>query len=188
MSLLSFIKRKILRLSKDRWNYQYEQGQWDGLQNEQERFEVVISFLKKHFVKPTILEIGCGEAILLRKLKKEEFDTFVGIDLSDVAIQNAQVYQNERVAFEAADMEDYQPKQFFDAIIFTESFYYSKNPAKILHRYTDYLTENGIFIISAVENKYTSTLWVSIENSFKVIDSQVIEKDRIMWNVKVVER
>lgn len=161
--LISFIKRKVLRLNRDRWNHKYAMHNWDNLHQEDERFSAVIKMCYNTNAMPSILEIGCGEAVMFQKMKDKPVACFTGIDLSDVAIERAKPFEQANVKFEVGDMETYQPARQYDLIVFNESLYYSKKPGLILKRMAGRLTPHGNIIITAIENKYTAHLWPAVE-------------------------
>ena len=66
----NFIKRKILRLSRDRWNYQYSKALWNGLHNEHHRFDAVRAMMQDIHAKPAMLEIGCRNAIFFNSFRR----------------------------------------------------------------------------------------------------------------------
>ncbi len=186
--MIVFIKRKIFRNSRDRWNYQYEKGKWEFLKqpDEDERFQTVIRFIEQYKLGGNLLEIGCGEALLQQKINSNHYAHFTGIDVSDIAIENANRYKNSKTAYWVADMETYVPSHLMDAIIFTESIYYSKNPAKLLQRYRQFLKSEGIFIISIFDFKYSTKVWQQIESICLVLEHTSTTNYKGTWQCKVL--
>lgn len=185
----SFIKRKILRVNRERWNHQYAQGKWEGLKSEteHERFMATVKLLAKWKPNADILEIGCGEAILQQKLEGVPYSSLTGVDLSDVAIARAQVFTNERTRYVAANMEHYHPDNQYDTIIFTESLNYASNPKELLKRYQSYLKKDGVFIVSMYNSKHIPPIWQAIETQFQVLDSIRTTNQRGSWDCKVLQ-
>jgi 2-polyprenyl-6-hydroxyphenyl methylase/3-demethylubiquinone-9 3-methyltransferase len=178
-----FIKRKILRLSRDRWNHQYRSGQWSGLHGEDDRFAAVTRMLEQFNGKPAILEIGCGDAVLFQKLPPTAYSVFDGVDISDVAIQAARRFEKPHVTFTNGDMQVFTPRRQYDFIVFNESLYYARSPAATLKRYIPFLTRKGSFIVTAVANKYTISFWPALSQDFTIEqDEAVIREHR--WDVR----
>jgi len=182
---LSFVRRKILRIPADRWDYQYEQGEWDGLPAEAGRLEALIGLIGANYKAPAILEIGCGKAIMLRQMPEGSFSTFTGIDVSHVAITGARIYETERVRFVHADMHDFMPGNKYDVIAFTESLYYSKEPAAVFARYIPYLKDGGSMIVSAFQNKYTAKLWPALEKKWQPSFTQNVTDGKHIWDIRM---
>ncbi|MFD1141328.1 class I SAM-dependent methyltransferase [Larkinella insperata] len=171
--LTSFIKRKIFRINRERWNYQYDKGLWEGLKglNELARFSVIVGYIK--YLKPgqpEMLEIGCGEGLLQQRLQIQNYGRFVGIDISDSAIQTAQAQGDEKCTYEVDDMDKYQPEGTFDLIIFNESIYYSRHPLETLQRYATHLKANGLLVVTINDHKHSDELWQTIRDGFDLLD------------------
>jgi 2-polyprenyl-3-methyl-5-hydroxy-6-metoxy-1,4-benzoquinol methylase len=185
--LLSFIRRKILRIPADRWDHQYQRGEWDSLGQESSRFDAVIRLMSKDRSRPSILEIGCGPALLLQQMKPAEYSRFTGIDLSAVAINTARQYENEDVHFFQSDMQTFVPDATYDIIAFNESLYYVKDPAAVFARYTQYLNPNGSIIITAFEHKHTAHLWPALESKWSPVHKELISSGNHKWSVRMYQ-
>lgn len=171
--ITSFIKRKILRIDRDRWNYQYDKGLWEGLKglDELARFSVIVGYIK--YLKPgqpELVEIGCGEGLLQQRLQSLNYGRYVGLDISDSAIQTAQAQADEKCTYLVADMDKYQPAGAFDFIIFNESIYYSRHPLETLQRYATHLKDNGLLIVTVNNHKHSDKLWDGIKDGFDLLD------------------
>jgi len=74
--------------SAKRWDEEYANGRWDYLENLSElaRFCIVVGYCA--FLKPksSILEVGCGSGILMRRLRVVGYSSYFGVDLSREAI------------------------------------------------------------------------------------------------------
>lgn len=186
--LISFIRRKILRIERDRWNHKYASNNWDNLHLENERFNAVINMCYSVNTNPSILEIGCGEAVMFQKMKDKAITYFTGVDISDVAIERAKPLEQDNIRFEVGDMETYEPKKSYDLIIFNESLYYSKRPELILKKIVKHLAPNGYIIITAIENKYTAHLWPAVHSlHWSQASEAIIEVKSDKWFVKMYQ-
>ncbi|RAJ95971.1 2-polyprenyl-6-hydroxyphenyl methylase/3-demethylubiquinone-9 3-methyltransferase [Larkinella arboricola] len=171
--ITSFIKRKVFRMNRDRWNYQYDKGLWEGLKglDELARFSVIIGYIK--YLKPgqpEIVEIGCGEGLLQQRLQTQNYGRYVGLDISDRAIQTAQAQADGKCTYRVGDMDTYQPEGSFDLIIFNESIYYSRHPLETLQRYATRLKANGLLIVTINDHKHSDELWHRIRDGFDLLD------------------
>lgn len=183
--LLSFIRRKILRIPADRWDYQYGRGEWEGLGSEHARFDAVIVLIRENYQAPAVLEIGCGKALMLQRMKDVDYSSFTGVDLSEVAIGYAKQYETEHIHFICADMQSFEPAQKHDVIAFNESLYYAKDPAAVFAHYASYLRPNGSIIVTAFENKYTAKLWPALESRWQAVQTRKVSVESLVWNVKM---
>lgn len=86
-TFISFIRRKVFRTDKYRWDYQYLTGQWNGLKTkEMQRLDIAKDLITKCALGGKILEIGCGEGVFFQNALKADYSFYKGIDLSEVAI------------------------------------------------------------------------------------------------------
>ena len=194
MGLTSFLNRKILRTDRSRWNYQYDKGLWDGLENLNElaRFSVLagyVQFLKPN--NPSILEIGCGEGVLAQRIGRHHYGSFLGTDVADAAIERAiSRFGDKQTQFEAVDMNDFTTDKQFDLIIFNEAIYYL-NPLvdRLMGQYAPMLKPDGLLIISMNTGRHADgeTKWQQIEKVFSVVDSASVETAKNGWKIKVLQ-
>ncbi len=186
--IISFIRRKILRISKDRWDHQYNNGVWEGLKNQQELDRVLMAgkLLQQYSVKGNILEIGCGEGLFFANIPADTYGFYEGIDVSEVAVKKAP--KTRTSIFADADMEEYTPKNGpFKVIVLNEVLYYSKNPLKMLARYTPYLDRDGLFMIGMYSSDKSEKLWPALAELYTEVDKLVITDDGKEWVYKMMK-
>jgi len=138
---------------KRRWNKQYRSGRWESLKSELEakRYHQIIDYMKEFApTNPAILDIGCGDGVLNRRMDGFEYAYFLGVDFSSVSIDKAKAQQFPKSEFLAEDAIKFQPQRNFDVIVFNEAFYYipDSEKNKVLNRMLAHLTPNGILISS----------------------------------------
>lgn len=138
-------------IKKGLWNSEYASGRWDRADSTAN--DCVYPCLAEHAAGGAILELGCGACPTAVELPFDAYSNFVGVDISDVAVEEAirrsavsgRAFKNR---FERSDIVSYAPKDRFKVILFRDSIYYLP-PGKIkstLSRYANYLTKDGVFI------------------------------------------
>lgn len=137
-------------MSKEAWESQYVGERWSYLDDLEElsRYSVIVGYIQ--FLKPqgSILDAGCGEGILLQRLSGVPYSRYVGIDISQTAIDRAAKGANSQIVFRQADVQRFVPAESFDAIIFNEVLYYLEQPLETVQRYEAWLRPGGIFVVS----------------------------------------
>jgi 2-polyprenyl-3-methyl-5-hydroxy-6-metoxy-1,4-benzoquinol methylase len=132
------------------WNAEYASGRWDylGQLPELSRFSVLAGYLR-HF-KPggALLDVGCGEGVLAKRLHPSDYRSYVGVDISCAAIDKANALGLPNASFSAADAQVYHPTGTFDAIVFNEVLYFFADPPSTVERYARALSRDGIFLLS----------------------------------------
>ena len=182
--LRHFLKKSTL-LKKLKWDYDYLRGTWKFLDSDQEdgRYRNIIAMMNEGCpVVPSILEMGCGEGVFPGKLKDFAFDSYTGIDFSDVAIRKAVSKRFGNAAFAVGNMNTWTTEEKFDVIIFNESIYYSDDPVAQLNRYSKWLTSRGRIIVSIYIMAPTQPVVHSILNAFKPVgEMEVYTKEMGYW-------
>ena len=142
-------------VGKETWEAQYGAGDWQFLHDadERERFRVAARLLAELAGGGKLLDVGCGEGMLLAELGAEPPFAYAGLDLSEIAVERAR----ERfpgARFLAADAEAWprtagaQEAGPFDAVFFGESLYYFEDPLGTAAAYQDLLRPGGLLLAS----------------------------------------
>jgi 2-polyprenyl-3-methyl-5-hydroxy-6-metoxy-1,4-benzoquinol methylase len=187
-SFITLFKRKVLRNERERWNYRFDKNRAAMLREGDEvaRQEIMADFCMKYKSKPKILELGCGEGVFAKLMKNHKIAYFEGSDISDLAIENCQIYADEKTFFKAGDMNTYLPKNsLFDILCINEAIYYSPNPTNLLRRYQQFMHPDGIFVISFHEREGNKKVWENLSSNVSVIDSKTFEGKDNTWTCRV---
>ena len=177
LSKLKWLKKKI------RWNYKYQKGSWDFMGNEEKRYNTIVNFIKEIPIdKPSILDLGCGYGALNSYLQPQFYSSFLGIDLSSIAIQRAKNANYTNSEFISADIHQFQAKQKFDIIIFNEVLYYLDNQLEIVEKYANYFNETGYFIFSFYGIR--QDLIDSLEQRYVLVKKEEIsQSENVFWGI-----
>ncbi|MDA0746138.1 MAG: class I SAM-dependent methyltransferase [bacterium] len=173
----------------ERWEKEYATGHWDYLRgmNELAHYSVITGYFQHCKSGGSILDIGCGEGILEEKVKPFGYQDYVGIDVSEKAIENATEKQNTHTQFICADATTYTPETSFDVIVFNECLNYFDHPLEIVHRYRPFLKENGIFIVSMWIKPRNLRIWRQLEKAYSIEDEvQVTNRAGTSWWIKIL--
>ena len=137
--------------SAQTWEAQYASGRWDVLAelSELARFSVLAGWICHLKPGGTVLDTGCGQGLLLRRLPDSLYSRYVGIDLAASAIAVAQKQsQDARSTFLVADCESYTPDEHFDVIVFNEVVCCLVDPLQAVERYVGLLKPGGLLLVS----------------------------------------
>lgn len=183
-----WLRSRLFRDRAARWNYQYSTGRWAKLSGDAEaaRLDATARQLRRQGGCGAVLEIGCGEALLQRRIERAAYDRWVGIDISAVAIARAQAFATDGVRYEVGDMETFHPDGLFDVIVFTESIYYSADSARLLRRYARFLRPGGRFVISMFRTKRSGAIKARIATAAVVLDSTITTNELGSWDCEVL--
>lgn len=135
----------------DRWEHQYKRGDWDYLRSEDvPRYAVIAAYMRSIGRPISLLDIGCGEGIILRFCEREWLRQYTGVDISKTAIDRIKFrLPSDRLL--CKPLEEFDTDDKFDIILFNEVLYYMSRPEKYLVRFRENLSQEGFFLISMLE-------------------------------------
>jgi SAM-dependent methyltransferase len=181
MSLVSKLRNTAYLLAghgveftRGTWDEEYRTKQWDYLHglDQRPRYHVIAGYIDHMKHGASVLDVGCGEGILLRALGPNSYSRYVGIDLSEVAIASARAIGGERSAFYCADAADWPPADRFDVVVFNEAVYYFYEPLDILTKYERVLQSGGLFIVSMYSRGgNTRRIWQKLSRAYPFLHS-----------------
>lgn len=167
------------------WNKEFANGQWNYLDHKPsaERHDIIYFYLQKWLHKGNILDLGCGTGVTALELHNDEYNYYMGIDISDVAIQRAiDQCRNDNVKshksqFRVSDISAYVPDRKYNVILFRESLYYINKFVlrRVLDHYKDYLDEHGVFIVRIFDKNRYRHLLKTIEDRYNIIEISSIQ-------------
>jgi SAM-dependent methyltransferase len=174
-----------LKLEQSWWDEDYRREGLARIEGDAELpRHLLVAGLARHYAPGgAILDVGCGTAGLLVPLRAAFAGRalrYVGLDLSEVALQQATARrdriaaeEDERVSVEFVQrgFDDYQPRDRFDAVIFSESLYYAPDPLGTVRRYTATLTPSGIVIVSMWRRPSRMRVW-------RILGRELTERSR----------
>jgi len=159
--------------SPQTWEAQYAAGRWDflGELSELARFSVLAGYICHLKPGGAVLDTGCGQGVLLRRLPNSCYSRYVGIDVSDSAVAVAQKQQNDRVAFLAADCEEYSPAGHFDVMVFNEVLCCLREPLRTVERYARSLNPGGLVLVSmCTAARGSATILWRLKRAYATVD------------------
>ncbi|MBK7378005.1 MAG: class I SAM-dependent methyltransferase [Ignavibacteriales bacterium] len=196
-NFFSFVKvyclpYKPLSRSRQTWEQEFKDNKWDYLSdiNQLSRYSIIIGYFNFWFEGGSILDLGCGQGLLLNRLNGINYELYVGVDLSEEAMKIAANIATNKAKFVCSEISSYEPDQRFDMIVFNESLYYFDKPIEVIKKYKNFLSKDGKIIISMWDNKERNNkLWKDVDRSFKVVDDLRLQKiqRKSSWVIKVIE-
>ena len=183
-----------LPLSGASWEEQYRAGRWACLRSADElaRYGVIVALLDRGLDQGagarTILDVGCGEAILRDLLPGDGYDRYVGLDLSPAAIEKARVGARPQDRLEVADAETWAPAESFDAVVMNECLYYFHDPLAQAHRYFEAARLGGVLLVSMFESPRTRAILRALSARLPAPDRVRVSGARGTWSVAVFRR
>ena len=132
------------------WDREYSAGQWDfmGAPDEAARYGALMGLVRGWSSARSILDVGCGEGLLRQACPASEEIRYVGVDLSEVAIERARGRVEAGDLLVMADAESWTPGETFDAVVLNECLYYFEEPLHGARRYWGARSPDGALLVS----------------------------------------
>ena len=188
---ISLIPYRRETFHSDDWETDYEAGFWDYMKESDEvaRYGIVAGYCRYFSPGGPILDIGSGEGILKDHLLPETYTQYLGVDLSENAINRADATrQDGKAAFVQANMEEYVPDRSFDVIIFNECLYYSETPLELVKRFESHLNPGGRFILSMTDLLKTRKIWQMLDQVYTLLETaRCINSVGFSWTIRVYQ-
>jgi 2-polyprenyl-6-hydroxyphenyl methylase/3-demethylubiquinone-9 3-methyltransferase len=164
------------RRSSEEWSSQYRHGalEFYGQLDELARYSIILGYLGWWAAGPperelTVLDVGCGPGLLRERLEGVPFRAYTGIDLSDVAIEEARARAFPRSTFVVGDVSTTEVGQF-DVVVLNEVLYYASDPSAQLERIKALLNPGGVAVISMWRHPGDRSIWKTVEGAFEIVD------------------
>jgi SAM-dependent methyltransferase len=139
-------------LKKRIWDKDFSGDKWNFIDNTVG--DCVYPHLEKYARNGNILDLGCGPGNTANELSSGVYQTYTGVDISEVALAKAvkrtqETGRTDKNSFVCSDFLGYSPTKEFDIILFRESLYHVPygQVLKILEKYSKHLKKSGVFIV-----------------------------------------
>ncbi|SRR6266446_1389795 len=185
---LTFLQRFLASygpssIKKLLWDRDFSGNKWDFIDNTVG--DCVYPHLEKYAQNGNILDLGCGPGNTANELASDAYRSYVGVDISEVALAKAvkrtqENGRSDKNTFVTSDFLGYAPTQEFDIILFRESMYHVPygQVLKILEKYSKNLKSSGVFIVR---------LYAGDDETGKIKRRVVRKLDLIKCEFEVVE-
>jgi len=194
-NIISAIKHqwntRIVSARKRMWDKLYASGfgYQLSLPGEQEHNQALVDFMVSANKNTTILDVGCGEGLLLDYLGRWGYQKYLGIDISDVALRNASKRANSKTSFVSGLAESFVPNGQFDSIIFDECLYCFADPMQVIRRYERYLTPDGVMLVSLfTKTERIKLIATEISKGFRVMRRASVKNGEDTWECFMLGR
>ena len=186
-------------LSAEGLDAEYKAGKWDFINDlkEQPRQGAITAWLAACNALDSVLEVGCGEGNLCRYLLPLGVGDYLGIDLSEAALDvAARSFPTAR--FERADFTTFEPPsgKRFSAVLFNEVLSYTEDQAGQIERYRPFVAEGGVMVLSMYQpsrpesgaHAEIAEAWAATETeNWQVLDDIVLKSTpkNITWRLRL---
>ena len=165
------------RWSTDQWTDAYGSGQLEyyGTLDELARYSLLAGYLGFFFppgpdrTAPRVLDVGCGTGLLRARLDGSGIGDYVGVDLSEAAVEAADRRRLARSTFRVGDAASLELGRF-DVVVLNEMLYYIEDVEGFFDRLTELLEPSGLLLVSMWRHPGDRSLWRTVDDRFPLVD------------------
>jgi 2-polyprenyl-3-methyl-5-hydroxy-6-metoxy-1,4-benzoquinol methylase len=157
------LRGRHTRIPAAQWDREFAAGEWERLWEVSESGHHFLVAGLLSALKPTsILDVGCGEGTLKTHIGHVGYEQYLGIDLSQTAVEIARTRDDDsRAEYLQADAATWVPPRHFDVVLFVESLYYLTRRAETIRRYTAASHASHV-VVSAFRGIGSRVLWLEL--------------------------
>ncbi len=151
---------------------EYADGDWDyfAALDELSRYSQLIGYLRELHTSPDVLDVGCGRALLRRRLPSDSFASYLGIDALPEVVAYAQRYADDRTRFVVGDVFSLQPASF-DVVMANEVLYLLDDLDAALEQVGRLLRPGGVVIACNYVHGGSALVRRALDRHFDVLDA-----------------
>lgn len=168
---LRLVAYQPLVWSPELWNSAYTERSTDGYADlgELSRYSLLVGYLRSLGPVGDVVDVGCGAGVLRQRAEGVPFERWIGLDLVEAAITQAQQLPAPRSEFRVASVGDLEPGSA-DVAICNEVLYMTPNPVGLLEDVERVLRPGGHLLTSIWRHPGDAVLWREIDKRFQRLD------------------
>ena len=176
------------RFRPEQWEEAFESGSYDRLESipERARYSLIVGHCDVLNVR-SILDVGCGQGVLAKRLGRVGYERYLGYDLSETAIGQARRdLPDQRNTYVVATADRFETEARFDLIVFNECLYYMDDPAAVMRRHLRFLAPGGHVTVSMYDTLRSRSLWPVLNMLSAVEAVEIRFETTARWTVKLM--
>jgi 2-polyprenyl-3-methyl-5-hydroxy-6-metoxy-1,4-benzoquinol methylase len=174
--------------SAERWDRSYLEGYNLDVCEQDARYGSLVSLLLRYDSGLPILDVGCGDGVLAEKFRRVSESRIVGIDYSEQAIKLAVAKNIQGGTFICSDYRSCDLQETFGIIVANESLYYINDAVPVLKKLCQFLSRNGVLIVSMYDAFDNRHIWTRVLKQFCVVRSLMVSDETYgkQWQIRVL--
>ena len=128
-----------------------------------------------------VLDAGCGEGLMCRRLKEKTGAEIVGIEKNEKVADTARANVDTILVGDVEAIELPFEKGYFDCIVYGDVLEHLKEPLKLLKRHKYYLRRDGICIASLPNVAHYSTVQSLLKNKWDYTSEGILDETHLRF-------
>lgn len=131
-----------------------------------------------------ILDVGCGEGILGKRLLEKGVREVIGIEINPDVCKKAEYNLSQVICGDVEVMEFPFEEGYFDCIIFADLLEHLRDPLSVVKRFKKYLSDSGVIIASIPNVRYYGVINMLTEGYWKYEDYGILDRTHLRFFTK----
>lgn len=131
-----------------------------------------------------VLDVGCGEGVLGKRLSEKGVKEVVGIEINPDAAKKAERNISRVLCGDVEAIELPFERGYFDCIIFADILEHLKDPITILKRFRDYLSDSGVIVASIPNVGHYGIINMLVEGHWSYQDYGILDRTHLRFFTK----
>ncbi len=128
-----------------------------------------------------ILDVGCGEGILGRRLLDNGASEVVGIEFTPDACEKAKENLTSVICGDIEEIDLSFDEQYFDCMIFADILEHLKDPLLTLKKLTKNLSDSGVVVASIPNVRYYGIINMLAQGRWKYADFGILDRTHLRF-------
>jgi len=131
-----------------------------------------------------VLDIGCGEGILGKRLLQKGAKEVVGVEINPEAAEKASKNLSRIVCGNVEAVNLPFDEGYFDCIILGDVIEHLKDPLSVINNLIKYLSDSGVVVASIPNVRYYRVMNMLVEGRWRYEDSGILDKTHLRFFTK----
>lgn len=128
-----------------------------------------------------VLDVGCGEGILGKRLLDKGSEEVVGIEINAEVAKKAEENLSKVLCGDVETLELPFEEKYFDCILFADLLEHLKDPLTTLKRFGRYLKDTGVVVASIPNVRYYGVMHMLSEGRWKYEDAGILDRTHLRF-------
>ena len=128
-----------------------------------------------------VLDIGCGEGILGRRLLRKGVEEVIGIEVDPSVAKRAEGNLSRVICGDVEDVDLPFEEGYFDCIILADILEHLRDPLSVLLKVKRVLSDSGCMVISIPNVRYWGVIDMLVEGRWKYEDQGIMDRTHLRF-------